>query len=32
MGIKFLNHPNLKRFLFAESWPEGEYPFRRKSG
>lgn len=32
LGIKFLNHPNLKRFLFAESWPEGEYPFRRKSG
>jgi len=30
IGITFLNHPNLKRFLFAESWKDGEYPFRRK--
>lgn len=30
MGITFLNHPKPERFLFAESWPEGEYPYRRK--
>ncbi len=30
MGIKFLNHPLPKRFLLPESWPEGEYPYRRK--
>ena len=31
LGIKFLHHPNLKRFLFAESWPENEFPFRREN-
>lgn len=30
LGIKFLNHPKPERFLFAETWPEGEYPYRRK--
>ncbi len=30
LGIKFLNHPKPERFLFAESWPEGEFPYRRK--
>ena len=30
LGIKFLNHPKPERFLMAESWPEGEYPLRRK--
>jgi Ni,Fe-hydrogenase III component G len=30
LGIKFLNHPLPKRFLLAENWPEGEYPYRRK--
>jgi Ni,Fe-hydrogenase III component G len=30
LGIKVLNHPKPERFLFAESWPEGEYPYRRK--
>ena len=30
LGIKFLNHPKPERFLFAENWPEGEYPYRRK--
>ncbi len=29
LGIKFFNHPKPERFLMAESWPEGEYPFRR---
>jgi len=30
LGIKFLNHPKPERFLLAESWPEGDYPYRRK--
>lgn len=30
LGINFLGHPNLKRLLLAEDWPEGEYPLRRK--
>jgi len=28
LGIKFIGHPNLKRLLLAEDWPEGEYPLR----
>ena len=30
LGIKFIGHPNLKRLLLAEDWPEGEYPLRQK--
>lgn len=30
LGIKFLGHPNLKRLLLAEDWPEGDYPLRCK--
>jgi len=30
LGVKFLNHPKPERFLLAESWPEDEYPYRRK--
>jgi NADH-quinone oxidoreductase subunit C len=30
LGITFFNHPKPERFLMAESWPEGEYPLRRK--
>ena len=30
LGIKFLNHPKPERFLMAESWPEGDFPLRRK--
>lgn len=29
LGITFKNHPNPKRILMADDWPEGEYPFRR---
>lgn len=29
LGIKFLNHPNLKRLLVAEEYPEGVYPLRK---
>ena len=28
LGINFKNHPNLKRLLLAEEWPEGKYPLR----
>ncbi|MBU1125169.1 MAG: NADH-quinone oxidoreductase subunit C [Candidatus Omnitrophica bacterium] len=30
LGIDFVGHPNLKRLLLADEWPEGEYPLRRK--
>jgi len=28
LGINFKGHPNLKRLLLAEDWPQGEYPLR----
>jgi Ni,Fe-hydrogenase III component G len=31
IGIKFKGHPNLKRLLLADEWPEGEYPLRHKN-
>ena len=31
LGINFLNHPNLVKFLLPEDWPEGDYPMRRNS-
>ncbi|MFH0826548.1 MAG: NADH-quinone oxidoreductase subunit C [Candidatus Omnitrophota bacterium] len=30
LGIRFLGHPNLKRLLLADDWPENEYPLRQK--
>ncbi|MBU1999248.1 MAG: NADH-quinone oxidoreductase subunit C [Candidatus Omnitrophica bacterium] len=30
LGINFKGHPNLKRLLLAEEWPEGEYPLRHE--
>jgi len=30
LGIKFIGHPNLKRLLLAEEWPEGKYPLRQE--
>jgi NADH:ubiquinone oxidoreductase subunit C len=30
LGIKFIGHPNLKRLLLAEDWPENNYPLRQK--
>ena len=29
LGINFKGHPNLKRLLLADDWPEGEYPLRQ---
>lgn len=30
LGINFIGHPNLKRLLLADDWPDGDYPLRRK--
>lgn len=30
LGVNFLNHPNPKRLLLAEDWPEGKYPLRQE--
>jgi len=30
LGITFKNHPNLKRLLLAEDWPDGKYPLRKQ--
>ena len=30
LGVNFINHPNLKRLLLFENWPEGKYPLRRE--
>ncbi len=30
LGINFKGHPNLKKLLLAEDWPEGDYPLRQK--
>jgi Ni,Fe-hydrogenase III component G len=30
LGINFIGHPNLKRLLLSDDWPEGEYPLRHK--
>jgi Ni,Fe-hydrogenase III component G len=29
LGIEFRGHPNMKRLLLADEWPEGVYPLRR---
>ncbi|HTY44503.1 MAG TPA: NADH-quinone oxidoreductase subunit C [Patescibacteria group bacterium] len=29
LGINFKGHPNLKRLLLADDWPEGKYPLRQ---
>jgi Ni,Fe-hydrogenase III component G len=31
LGVKFLGHPNLERLLLPDDWPEGVYPYRKKS-
>lgn len=30
LGIDFMNHPNLKRLILADDWPEGVYPLRKE--
>ncbi|MCX5715218.1 MAG: NADH-quinone oxidoreductase subunit C [Candidatus Omnitrophica bacterium] len=31
LGINFKGHPNLKRLLLSDDWPEGDYPLRQKN-
>ncbi len=30
LGVKFKNHPNLKRLILSDDWPEGVYPLRKE--
>lgn len=30
LGINFKGHPNLKRLLLADDWPENNYPLRKE--
>lgn len=30
LGINFKNHPNLKKLLLADDWPDGNYPLRKE--
>ncbi len=30
MGIDFINHPNLKRLVLCDDWPQGVYPLRKE--
>ncbi len=30
LGVNFKGHPNLKRLLLSEDWPEGKYPLRKE--
>jgi len=30
LGINFIGHPNLKRLLLSDEWPEGKYPLRHQ--
>ena len=30
LGINFKGHPNLKKLLLADDWPQGNYPLRHK--
>ena len=29
LGIKFLNHPDLRHLLLSDDWPAGDYPLRK---
>lgn len=29
LGVKFVGHPNLKRLVLSEDWPEGVHPLRK---
>jgi len=31
LGIDFKNHPNLRRLILADDWPDGVYPLRKKA-
>jgi Ni,Fe-hydrogenase III component G len=29
LGVTFIGHPDLSRFVLPDEWPEGEYPLRK---
>jgi Ni,Fe-hydrogenase III component G len=29
LGVEFIGHPDMRRLLLPDDWPEGEYPHRR---
>lgn len=31
MGIEFKNHPDMRRLILADDWPEGVYPLRKET-
>ena len=31
LGINFINHPNMKRLILSDDWPEGVYPLRKEA-
>jgi len=32
LGVTFLNHPDPRRFILADDWPKGNYPYRKNFG
>jgi Ni,Fe-hydrogenase III component G len=30
LGIEFRNHPDMRRLILADDWPEGVYPMRKE--
>ncbi len=30
LGIEIKNHPNMRRLILADNWPEGVYPLRKE--
>ena len=30
LGIQFRNHPNMRRLILGDDWPEGVYPLRKE--
>lgn len=30
LGIEFANHPDMRRLILADDWPEGVYPLRKE--
>ena len=31
LGVDFKNHPNLRRLILSDDWPEGVYPLRKEA-